>query len=880
MDRESPETEVVERAFLFTDIVGSTELWERDEAAMRAALHHHDRVASKAVEAVDGHLFKHTGDGIAAAFTEVSAAVEAALRLHHAIHADLPPDIQPLTCRMGVHRGTAERRADDYFGIEVSRAARVMSAAHGRQLLVSDAAAAELAESPVVLVDFGRHRLKGLAEPMRVYHVVAPGLVAADAASAPTAIASRVVRLPRRSEVVPERERLVAEVVDGLGRERSSGRRLVTLCGTPGIGKSRLAVECGWRVLADSVDGVALVDLGRGQPLAQTIRALGLQVPGDDIDGVVDALAGRQLTLILDHADDVVDATREFVTAIRHDCPGVDVIVTAPQPLGLTDERVVTVSSLGVDGQRVFRSRVGADVSAELGDDEIAALCDRLDGNPLAIELAAAQVTRLGPGVIHTIGRDGPGVADGDHRTAIEESISRSIQLLQPSQRHLLEWASCFESWFRVPDLGAIAGGRADEVTSTTDQLLQLGLLRQSETGSDRFRLGNTARAQVRAALDDADRDALMTTHGTYVCQRLIDLGARLRGLDERGASGEVDDMLADVGPMMRRSTADPERLLAIAEALGALAPFEAIRWPHVGDLAREVVQLLGSDRSPPIVLAQAATAASTRAELDVAIDLATIATQRAAVADGGHSWSVLANALATAGRSDEALAAIASGVDVVRQRGEKFDLVGSLSGQAIFSFWSGDVERAFEAATEALDLAESIGNETALASASGALGTATIRLDPASARSLLEFSAELAAEIGNVAHELIARRGLGLLERTVHRYPEAATHLLDAMSVADRAGVELEYQLSASLLINVLSRSDLHDIALVVERSLQRHGELASDELNAIAVARARDDVGRARSAELALVARRQTRRDLLAWLRGEVEDRIPAAS
>ncbi len=245
----------------------------------------------------------------------------------------------------------------------------------------------------------------------------------------------------------------------------------------------------------------------------------------------------------------------------------------------------------------------------------------------------------------------------------------------------------------------------------------------------------------------------------------------------------------------------------------------------------------------------------------------------------GGLSWSVLANTLATSGRHEHARDTIARGVAVAVDGGDPFDVALSSSGQAIFAFWSGDVELAVAAGERALECAETSGSETAIVSATGALGTALIRADPDRAADFLSMSADLARDIGNVTHELIARRGLGLLARTRRDFRSAFVHLIAAMELAEATGAELEYRLAAGLLVNAASRCGEHDIALLVERSMSSSQTSAGSQVTDAAAARARRELG-ASAVRIAFDAGRLTRRDLLAWLSGELEERTFAAA
>jgi len=207
------------------------------------------------------------------------------------------------------------------------------------------------------------------------------------------------------------------------------------------------------------------------------------------------------------------------------------------------------------------------------------------------------------------------------------------------------------------------------------------------------------------------------------------------------------------------------------------------------------------------------------------------------------------------------------------------FDLAMSASGQSIMAFWWGDQDLAIRAGELAIESAESSRSDTALASASGALGTACIRTDPELSRELLTLSVDLAVEIGNGYHELIARRGLGLLGRVHRDWEGAFSSLVLAMDRADQLGEELEYRLAANLLMNCTSKAGFHDITLTLERALVPGDALVSDDKARIASDQARQALGPADRVRISRDAGRLPRRDLLAWLKGALEERTPAA-
>jgi class 3 adenylate cyclase len=237
--------------FLFTDIEGSTRRWEADADAMRAALIAHDAMLRKAIESNDGFLFSHTGDGVAAAFASPRSAVDAALAAQRALE---------LPVRMGIATGEAEPREGDYFGAVLNRAARVMAAGHGGQVLVADSTATLL--SGVVLVSLGSRRLRDLANPITVFQLQAPGLAKEFPPLRALDPNSGNLRLATASLIGRD-----AEVADIAAAVRS--RRLVTLTGVGGVGKTSLAMAIATRLVDEFSDGVWIFELA---PVADPAR--------------------------------------------------------------------------------------------------------------------------------------------------------------------------------------------------------------------------------------------------------------------------------------------------------------------------------------------------------------------------------------------------------------------------------------------------------------------------------------------------------------------------------------------------------------------------------------------------------------------------------
>jgi hypothetical protein len=330
--------------FLFTDIEGSTRRWEADAEAMRAALVAHDDVLRTAIEAYEGFLFSHTGDGVVAAFASPKSAVDAAIAAQRALE---------LPVRMGLATGEAELRDGDYFGAVLNRAARVMAAGHGGQILVADSTASLL--SGVDLIDLGPRRLRDVLVPVGVFQVRAPGL--ATEFPPLRALDTSPGNLRSQTTSFIGREAETAELQDAV-----KSHRLVTLTGVGGVGKTRLATETAACLADEFSDGVWFFDLAAvtdSTAVPDAVAAvLGItQQPGKTVaDSVAAALEGRVRLLVLDNCEHVLDAAADLVEAILAQSAPVRILATSREGLGVADEQLWLVPSLdvgaGVDSAR------------------------------------------------------------------------------------------------------------------------------------------------------------------------------------------------------------------------------------------------------------------------------------------------------------------------------------------------------------------------------------------------------------------------------------------------------------------------------------------------------------------------------------------------
>ncbi|HVQ53066.1 MAG TPA: adenylate/guanylate cyclase domain-containing protein, partial [Mycobacterium sp.] len=408
--------------FLFTDIEGSTRRWEADAQSMRAALLAHDEVLRSAIEEHGGFLFSHTGDGVVAAFGSPKAAVDAAVAAQRGLE---------LPVRMGIATGEAELRNNDYFGTVLNRAARVMAAGHGGQILVADSTAGLL--SGVELVDLGSRRLRDVPNPVTVYQLQAPGL-RTDFPPLRTVDATPGNLRPAATSIVGRE----SEIADIAATVRL--RRLVTLTGVGGVGKTRLALEVAAQLADEFPDGVWVFELAAvADPAAvpdAVAAVLGItQQPGNSVSvSVASALEGRVRLLVFDNCEHVLDATADLVEAIHDHSTTVRILATSREGLGVGDEQIWPVRSLEIDAAAsLFVDRahnVAPQFSADQSD-TVAEICRRLDGIPLAIELAASRVASMAVDEI----RDRL-----DHRFKLLIGSRRALNRHQ-TLRHAVAWS-------------------------------------------------------------------------------------------------------------------------------------------------------------------------------------------------------------------------------------------------------------------------------------------------------------------------------------------------------------------------------------------------------------------------------------------------------
>ncbi len=517
--------------FLFTDVEGSTRRWEADADAMRAALAAHDKVLRSAIEAHGGWLFKHTGDGVCAAFSSPKSAVDVAVAAQRALE---------LPVRMGLATGEAELREGDYFGAVLNRAARVMAAGHGGQILLAESTAGLL--SGVDLLALGPRRLRDVPTPVGVFQVRAPGLQTDFPAL--RALDTSPGNLHPAATSFIGRDAELAEVQAAL-REH----RVVTLTGVGGVGKTRLALEVAARLADEFPDGVWFFELAAvadpGAVPDAVAAVLGItQQPGKSVsESVAAALEGRVRLLVFDNCEHVRDAAADLVGAILAASATVAILATSREGLGVADEQLWTVPSLDVDTGTdsaavtlfIDRARTVAQRFSLANADEadaVVEICRRLDGIPLAIELAASRMASMTVSEVRDRLDQRFRLLVGSRRglprhQTLRHAVAWSYDLLDEPEKALLDRCSVFAGGFDLQSACAVMGSEDDFATlDLLDALVRKSLLvADRSSGRTRFSMLETIRqfAEEQLAASGAAEE-VRAAHARHFAGREADI--------------------------------------------------------------------------------------------------------------------------------------------------------------------------------------------------------------------------------------------------------------------------------------------------------------------------------------------------------------------
>jgi predicted ATPase/class 3 adenylate cyclase len=847
--------------FLLTDIEGSTRLWEEQRAAMSVALEAHDALLRAAVEQAGGTVVKTTGDGVLAAFDRPEAGLMAAVEAQRALERHAWPTTGPLRVRMAIHSGSAEVRDGDFFGPALNRTARLMAIGHGGQVLVSSTTSALVAGDQApgsALVDLGEHRLRDLDRPEHVYQVVATGLRS---------------EFPPLRAVTEHPTNLRPQVTSFVGRERELAEvrrllersRLVTLVGVGGTGKTRLELQVAADALEGYGDGAWLVELA---PLSDPELVVGevgrvlrvQQEPGQPpIDTIADYLRSKELLLVLDNCEHLIAAAAEVTERLLGSCSALSVLTTSREPLGIDGEALFAVPSLALpaaveerSGQLIvddealdragrseavslFLERARATLPAFALDRSnvgaVVEICRRLDGIPLALELAAARVNVLSADEIAQGLSDRFRLLTGGRRTAVPRQrtlqalIDWSWDLLEDDDRRLLRRLAVFAGgWtlecatgvtFDYPaDHGSDGVGRNDGGArlATLDglgRLVDRSLVVVDHTGATRYRMLETIRQYAADQLAASGETVLL-------CDRQLAVFLRLARDAEQGLEGPelpawMERLDAEIDNLRTAldwaDGADPDEALEMCVALTRYWQSRAMGSEGLDRLlhAVERVRALPEPASAPVARARAVlvarglTGASVVAESighaeraslgQEALALARQSGDPAAIADA-IAILVITRALAAGERDVEGLRAMLDeAMDIANELGDGAR-AGRIAGGRALVEASVDLDAAERWLVRASEAAVRSGNPQEIAWVTqirGRVASQIGRLDDAQ-RWFRQSQAQFHA-IGDQRFELSVQSELGHVLRRSDRIDEAEAEYRQTLRGWQRSG-------------------------------------------------------------------------------------------
>jgi predicted ATPase len=602
---------------------------------MRTAVERHDAILRDAVEGSEGRVVKVTGDGVMAVFPSAPDGAQACLEAQRALQAEPWGETGPLRVRMGLHTGDAQHRAGDFYGPSVNRAARIMAAAHGGQVLLSGLAA-ELAGNRLPagaeMRDLGEHRLKDLFQPERIFELVDPDL-ASDFPPIAT-LSRRPNNLPTQASEFLGREAQLSVIRDLLD---TAGVRLLTLTGPGGIGKTRLALQAGADEVERFEDGVFFVDLSAARDpdaaFEAVVRAVGWTGTADEgpFDVLNDRLPGKRMLLLLDNFEQVMDAA-EGVAELLQRCPELKVLVTSREALRVRGEHLLSVPPLTLptataqvsaedvaasEAVRLFLERARQARPGFLLTDEnaaaVAEISARLDGLPLAIELAAARLKLFSPeelrerlqGSLELLGR-GPRDLPARQRT-LRSTIEWSYELLDEEERAVFRLLAVFsptrveaveEVVPRVPSLDDV------DVVERLASLVDKSLVRSVETyGAQRLSMLETIREYASELLEEEPELAgsARRAHAEHFADFARSRREHLYGPER---DDTLDELASELGNLLSAwrywvAAGDLEQLEKLLDALWVLD--DARGWYHATvELTNDLLGVLAAVPSTP----------------------------------------------------------------------------------------------------------------------------------------------------------------------------------------------------------------------------------------------------------------------------------------
>jgi predicted ATPase len=819
---------------------------------MQRTLARHDVVLRRVMAGHRGYIFTTAGDAFSVAFESPSAAMAAAIEAQRLLAAEEPDEMGPLRVRMVLHTGAADERDGDYFGPTLNRTARLLAAAHGGQILIS-LTAAELIRDALPegagLRDLGEHRLRDLARPERVYQLVHAELPAS---------------FPSIKSLDTFAHNLPVQMTSFVGRSRDletvgemiQGTRLLTLTGVGGSGKTRLALQAAAELVSEFRDGVWLTELGPvgdGSVIAAEVAAtLGIErLPGRSIEeSLIEFLQDRQTLLVMDNCEHVLDGVARLLDALLRACSRLQVLATSREALGIAGEVLYRVPSLSVpasgeeedlavleehEAVRLFVDRAAAvRPGFALTPGNAVAVADisrRLDGIPLAIELAASRVRAMSPEQLAGRLDNRFALLTGGSRAALPRqqtlaaAMDWSYDLLTEQEQVVLRRLSVFRGTFSMEaaeQVAASSGINWFEVFDLLSRLVDKSLVVAEERGDEmRYRLFETVRSYSARRLEtEGDPAGAGDRHAEFFLTLAEAAADEMRGPEEamwlRRLEADHDNLRAAVEWALKAG--DGNTALRLCWAL--LTYWVARGFSHEGlQLVERALKV--ADGIDPLNRArgQEALAMLTLLYGEAGRALALLEESQAAFsALGAHrdqALVLLRYASATSARGDRARAAELYGraAAMLEGVGDQWGSASCLEGQGQIALEEGDLDRANLLLAKSLEVRRSLNHPRSIAQSLAALGTIALAEGGYDrAGELLEEALALFKDIGSKHQMASTTLSLAQVECLHGDMDWAESLLTEATRLAvEAAGSSLATALLGSWALLARRRGDLH---------------------------------------------------------------------